>query len=165
LHERESKLRMLIRDYESGDRAALRECVVQLQAAEREIDPRTADGESIADAYIDYLRNICGANRGKILVAELNGQVVGYTAVQLWDNSEEVHEEPYEYGYVSDLVVLDAFRRRGLGRALLDAAQAYTKHQHIELLRIGVLAGNETVRRMYHGCGFREHKVVLEKGT
>lgn len=165
MHERESKLRMLIRDYESGDRAALRECVVQLQAAEREIDARTADGESIADAYIDYLNNICGANRGKILVAELHGQVVGYTAVQLWNNSEEVHEEPYEYGYVSDLIVLDAFRRRGLGRALLDAAQAYTRRQDIDLLRIGVLAGNKSVRRMYRGCGFREHKVVLEKGT
>jgi len=156
---------MLIRDYEPGDRAALRECVVQLQDAEREIEPRTADGDSIADTYIAYLKNICSANKGKIFVAELDGRVVGYSAVQLWSNSDEVHEELYEYGYVSDLVVLDAFRRRGLGRALLEAAEAYTKRQHIDLVRIGVLAGNETVRRMYRSYGFREHKVVLEKNT
>jgi ribosomal protein S18 acetylase RimI-like enzyme len=156
---------MLIRDYEPGDRAALRECVVQLQDAEREIEPRTADGDSIADTYIANLKNICSANKGKIFVAELDGRVVGYSAVQLWSNSDEVHEELYEYGYVSDLVVLDAFRRRGLGRALLEAAEAYTKRQHIDLVRIGVLAGNETVRRMYRSYGFREHKVVLEKKT
>lgn len=154
---------MLIRGYESGDRAALRECVVQLQDAEREIDPRTANGDTIADTYIAYLTNICNANKGRILVAELDGRVVGYSAVQLWSNSDEVHEELYEYGYISDLVVLDAFRRRGFGRALLEAAEAYTKRQHINLVRIGVLAGNEAVRRMYRSYGFREHKVVLEK--
>lgn len=152
-----------VRDYESRDEATLRECVIQLQDVEREIFARTAEGVAIAKPYIEYLVEVCSANRGKILVVEQDGRAVGYSAVQFWDNSEEVHEEPYEYAYISDLVVLDVYRGRGFGRALLHAAESYAKGQGIEILRIGVLAGNKSVRRMYERFGFDEHKVVFEK--
>ena len=154
---------MSIRVYKASDEEALRACVIQLQDIEREIFPKTADGAAIAKPYIEYRVEICRANRGRILVAEQCGQVVGYLAVQIWDNSGEVHEEPYDYAYISDLLVLETQRGKGLGRALLDAAESFAKGEGIDLLRIGVLAGNKSVRRMYKNCGFDEHKVVLEK--
>ena len=154
---------MLIREYEPSDEEALRACVIQLQDVEREIYPKTADGAAIARPYIAYLVEICRANRGRILVVEQGGQVVGYSAVQIWDNSEEVHEEAYEYAYISDLVVLETHRGKGLGRALLDAAEAFAQGEGVDIVRIGVLAENKSVRRMYKNRGFGEHKVVLEK--
>lgn len=154
---------MPVRDYRESDEEALRACVIQLQDAERNFFPKTADGHRVAKPYIDYLLTICRANRGRVLVAEHSGQVVGYSAYQIWDNAEEVHEEAYEFGYISDLVVLDTHRAKGFGRALLDAAQSGVKAEGIELVRIGVLAGNESVRRLYANCGFDEHKIVLEK--
>lgn len=78
-------MRMLIRDYEPSDEAALRECVVQLQDAEREIYSKTADGDTIADSYIEYLKEICSADKGKILVAELGGagrRLLGCSALE-----------------------------------------------------------------------------------
>lgn len=157
-------MRAPVREYETSDEAALRKCVIELQDVEREIYSKTAEGAAIAQPYIEYLVEICSANRGKIFVVEQNGRVAGYSAVQIWNNSEELHEEPYAYAYISDLVVLAACRGRGLGRALLQAAEYYAKHQGIDILRIGVLAGNKPVRRMYENYGFNEHKVVLEKG-
>jgi len=154
---------MLIREYEPSDEEALRACVIQLQDVEREIYPRTADGAVIAKPYIAYLVEICRANRGRILVAERDGQVVGYSAVQIWDSSDEIHEEAYEYAYISDLVVLETHRGKGLGRALLDAAEAFAQGEGVDIVRIGVLAENKSVRRMYKNRGFGEHKVVLEK--
>ena len=56
----------------------------------------------------------CRANRVKILVLEHNGRAIGFSAVQIWDNSEEVHEEPYEYVHISDVVVLEGFRGRAM---------------------------------------------------
>lgn len=134
-----------------------------MQNAEREFFFRTADGEAVANTNIVSLKEVCRANKGKVIVAEVDGQAVGYSAVQLWNNSEEVHEEAFEYGYISDLAVLDSHRGRGLGRALLAAAEAYVKAQHIDYLRIGVLAGNGRVRRMYQRYAFHEHKLVFEK--
>jgi ribosomal protein S18 acetylase RimI-like enzyme len=153
----------LIREFEAGDESALRACVIELQNAEREIFSRTAEGKTVANTYIAYLKEVCRANKGKIIVAEVDGQTVGYSAVQIWNNSEEVHEEAFEYGYISDLAVLDSHRGHGLGRALLAAAEAYVKAQYIDYLRIGVLAGNGRVRRMYQSYGFHEHKLVFEK--
>jgi ribosomal protein S18 acetylase RimI-like enzyme len=153
----------VVREYEERDEAALRTCVIELQDAERAIFSKTADGASIAKPYIDHLVEVGGANRGKIFVVEHDGRVAGYTAVQIWSNCEEIHEEPYEFAYISDLVVLAICRGRGLGRALLEAAQEYAARQGVEILRIGVLAGNAPVRRMYGAFGFEEHKIVLEK--
>jgi len=152
-----------VRGYEKSDEAALRKCVIELQDAERAIFAKTADGDAIAKPYVDYLVEVCRSNRGRILVVEQDGRVVGYSAVQVWDNSQEVHEESYEYAYISDLVILEAYRGRGLGRALLQAAESFAKSHGVEILRIGVLAGNTPVRRMYERFGFDEHKIVLEK--
>ena len=154
---------MPVREYQASDEEALRACVIALQDFEREIFPKTADGRAIAKPYIEYLLEICRANRGRVLVAERSGQVVGYSAYQIWDNAEEIHEDAYEYGYISDLAVLDAHRGKGFGRALLDAAQSLLKAEGIELVRIGVLAGNRPARRLYADCGFDEHKIVFEK--
>jgi ribosomal protein S18 acetylase RimI-like enzyme len=48
-------------------------------------------------------------------------------------------------------------------RALLDAAEAFAQGEGVGIVRIGVLAENKSVRRMYKNRGFGEHKVVLEK--
>lgn len=100
-------MRAPVREYETSDEAALRKCVIELQDVEREIYSKTAEGAAIAQPYIEYLVEICSANRGKIFVVEQNGRVAGYSAVQIWNNSEELHEEPYAYAYISDLVVLE----------------------------------------------------------
>ena len=152
-----------VRDYEIHDEEALLECVIELQEVEREMFPRTAAGSRVAKPYLEKLVAICRDNRGKILVLEENGRVVGFSAVQIWDNSEEVHEEPYEYAYISDVVVLEGFRGSGYGGALLKAAEQFAKRQGVKFLRIGALSRNESARRMYASRGFEEHKIVFEK--
>ena len=152
-----------VRDYRSGDEAALLECVVELQDVERAIFPRTAAGSRVAKPFLDHLVDICSANRGKILVIEQDGRVVGFSAVQIWNNSEEVHEEPYEFAYISEVIVLEEYRGSGYGSALLKAAEQFGVHQGVKFLRIGALAGNKLARRLYASHGFDEHKVVFEK--
>jgi len=59
---------MPVREFRDADEAALRECVIQFQGAEREFFPQTADGGKVAGPYIEYLVNICRKQRGSILV-------------------------------------------------------------------------------------------------
>ena len=75
-------------------------------------------------------------------------------------------DDPSEVGpvaHVSDLVVLPAWRDRGIGRALLARGETHARSRGAERLRIGVLARNEGARRLYGAEGFREVYVLLAK--
>lgn len=155
---------MRIRDFDqSADSEALRACVIELQDFEHHLDPRMPSGIQIVDAYVTDLIGRCAKYRGKILVAEIEGEVVGYTAVMTRVRSEELEDGGMEYGLVADLMVLNQFRRRGIGRRLLEAAVQYAAERKVRRLRVGVLAANRQARKLYESLGFQDYQLQLEK--
>jgi len=64
---------------------------------------------------------------------------------------------------VSDLMVRTAHRRRGIGRALLDAAEAYARAAGAAVLRINVLARNDGAAALYGRAGFADRLHQLSK--
>jgi ribosomal-protein-alanine N-acetyltransferase len=72
-------------------------------------------------------------------------------------------DETQAYAYGSDLVVLPAYRRRGIGRALLERAEAYARGEGARVLRVGVLAKNEAAARLYRSLGFGDCTIQLNK--
>ena len=73
---------MHIRDYEPKDEQTPRRCLIQLQEAERLINPRVVDDRLIADQHIAALLSTYDIEeQGKILVAEQDGIVVRYAAI------------------------------------------------------------------------------------
>lgn len=154
---------MLIREYQPSDATAVKQCLIELQDFERELDPRLLDGRLIADKYLKYMLARCREEAGKVFVVEVKNKVVGFVAVQSKVKSEDIDEEEYEYAYISDLAVLSNYRKRGLGRALLKAAESYGLSKGAKLIRIGVLAKNRAARRLYEDCEYQERQVVLEK--
>lgn len=154
---------MAIRDYRAEDEAAVIDCIIALQEFERGLDSRMLPGAEIAERYLADLLARCAKEEGRIFVAEVDGAIAGFTAVFPKVAHDEPDEEAYDYAYVSDVAVLDLYRRRGLGRALLQAAEAYAREQGTTLIRIGVLATNDGARALYEGLGFRDREVLLEK--
>jgi len=151
----------MIRDYQDGDAAALRQCVVVLQDAERAIDPRLLAGEVMADAYCKRIHVRCRETAGKIYVAEEDSRVVGFTTVLAREPFTELDDPPGHYALITDLVVLEPYRGRGIGRQLLRRAEAYARQAGATELRIGVLSGNHTARRLYLDVGFQPHLELL----
>ena len=152
-----------IRAYRATDDIEVERCIFELQEFEHAIDPRVLPGEAVGGWYLKRLLSDCGQRSGRILVAEIAGRVVGFVAVQAKVPCEDQDEEPYEFAYISDLGVLGDFRGRGIGGALLAAAEAYALDQGARWLRIGVLAGNEGAWCLYRSRGFADRQVVLEK--
>ena len=108
---------MVIREFDSiSDFDGLRQCVISLQDFEREIDPRMPPGASIVDDYIADIFRRCSEQDGKILVADSNGSVAGYVLVFCKVVCDDIIDGSYEFGRISDLVVLDDFRGMGLGK-------------------------------------------------
>ena len=58
---------------------------------------------------------------------------------------------------------LASHRGRGLGRALLRAAEDYAASQGATEIRLGVLAKNDAARRLYRDYGFEEYVVGMSK--
>ena len=77
--------------------------------------------------------------------------------------SRGIEEREYEYAYVSDLVVREGHRGRGLGRALLGRAEEHARREGATLLRIAVLARNAGAVALYESSGFERRLIELSK--
>lgn len=153
----------VIRPFEPRDAGALRQCVISLQEYERVIDTRLRPGEMMADEYCDYLHMRCRDARGIILVAEHDAEVAGFVCVLAEEKFTALDDPPGTYALVTDLAVLDQFRRRGIGRLLLDAADAYAREARAAELRIAVLSRNAAARAFYLSKAFEPYLEVLSK--
>ena len=155
---------MKIREYDPDvDFAQLRDCVIELQNFERQIDARLPAGEDIADEYITQMRFRCRSCAGRILVADLEGDIVGYVTLLNRVQSDELHEGDTEYGLIADLVIKEAHRGTGLGRKLMQAAEAAATAYGVRWLRVSVMSENTSARKLYSSSGFSELYAEFEK--
>lgn len=154
----------LIREYQpEQDTPSLRACIVELQDFERRIEPALPPGIVMADAYLAYLLERCSEHQGKVFVATVERQVVGFVCIWTRVQPTELDEPPTEYAYISDLLVRAPFRQHGLGRALLKRAEDYAREQKAVQIRIGVLAQNLIAKQLYLEVGFTERRIELSK--
>lgn len=154
----------LVRDFDkTRHMAGVRECLIELQDFERRIDPRMPPGVDIAEAYIAEMFDRCAKCGGRVLIAELDGEVIGYATILPRVKSEQIEDGDFEYGLISDLVVKARFRGQGLGRKLLDAAENYARSCRVRYLRIGVLNDNPVAAALYESAEFAPLYVELEK--
>ncbi len=87
-------------------------------------------------------RDFAATGSKVILVAECNGEIVGWTARE------------GEADYVSDLWVDSDHQGRGAGRALLEYVFSLMTSEGIERARIATHARNAGAIRLYERCGF-----------
>jgi len=91
--------------------------------------------------------------RATLVVAEEDGRVIGYLLATIErDLPIYVCEE---YGIVREWWVEPAFRRRGVGKALIDRAATDLASAGIPQLRIRTAAPDADVRSVLERCGFR----------
>ncbi|MDK2857113.1 MAG: hypothetical protein PWQ29_837 [Verrucomicrobiota bacterium] len=118
-----------IRPAGSDDLAAMTRLLQELFAIETEF-------EEDPEKQRCGLQMLLDSSQAGIWIAERRGRVVGMVAMQLMISTAEGGLS----GLVEDLVVSSAYRRRGLGKALLDAAVQWAREQgatQIQLLADG----------------------------
>lgn len=152
-----------IRPYRDDDLTATLRCVIELQNFERTLEPRLRPGEEMAEEYWAHVLSRCEASNGRVLVAEDDGHIVGLVAVVAAEPFMELDDPSGTYGLVTDLFVATSYRKRGLGRVLLEHAEDFARAAGARELRIGILSANDTARRLYTDCGFRPYLEILAK--
>jgi ribosomal protein S18 acetylase RimI-like enzyme len=134
---------MTIRKADKADLELLRELWEEFQAEVPEVEHYR---ETWAEALPDVERYV---SQDVALVAEEDGQAAGFALA---------HSKNALVGYLSDVYVRPAFRRRGIARALMAAASAALGS---ELLSLNVDVGNDEARTAYRRLGFREESIHL----
>ena len=153
-----------IRDFEATDGPAVIALARELQTAELSFYDRMKPPEALGDWYLEHLLESCAKHRGKILIATLDGEAVGYLALLTEVSSEdEVIEIEFTYALVKDLAVTQRCRGQGMGRRLLDRAEAEARKSGARWLRVGVLTENESAFGLYRKSGFGPLGTTLEK--
>jgi GNAT superfamily N-acetyltransferase len=102
-------------------------------------------------AAVDGL--IARPERGAVLVAELEGAVVGVACLAfIW-----TLEHGGASAWLDELYVTPAHRGRGLGEALLAAAIAHARERGHAAIDLEIEAGHERVESLYRREGFTRH--------
>jgi GNAT superfamily N-acetyltransferase len=152
-----------VRPYDAGrDADAFRACIVAQQDFHRALEPSWPGGKAILDDYVRYLESQCAAHDGRVMVADADGQLVGFVCV-VTATRDASPNDPATFAWVHDVFVRPAFRRQGVARALMAAAEAFVRSRGALELRLGVLDRNSDARALYRGLGFRDYVRVLTK--
>ncbi len=155
---------MILRDFRAEtDMPGLRACVMALQDYESGLDPRFPDGASIVDAYVPDILRRCETYQGKIIVAEVDGEIAGYAMIWASVKAEEIEDGDFESARLADLAVIDKYRRQGIATALIEASENYARENGATCLHLGVMAANHRARALYESCGYTPFAMRLEK--
>jgi GNAT superfamily N-acetyltransferase len=156
-----------IREYRESDADAIVALVRELNAHELEIYERMLPPDEIGIGYLREIERQCAESAGRIFVAESReGAIVGYASVLAACDSEAegtYDETPFVYAYLSDLVVTENWRGRGVGARLIQACEDVARAAGRDELRITVLARNAGAHRLYARAGFADHEVLMRK--
>ena len=94
---------------------------------------------------------LCGRTPGSlVLIAEAGGRErLGF--IHLCEE-EDYYAGPC--GHIGDIVVAASARGRGVGRALLKAAEQWARGAGYHLITLNVFLGNEKAARVYEASGY-----------
>ena len=153
-----------IRPFKAEDRPALLGLVRELQETQLAHYDRMKPPSAIGDDYIDGLLKACSANTGTILVAVEDAALVGYAVILTAVSSEDEEDEiDFLYAYVSELMVTQPCRGRGIGAQLLSRCEQRAREAGVRWMRVTVLTENADAVRVYERAGFRSLLSVMEK--
>jgi ribosomal protein S18 acetylase RimI-like enzyme len=169
---------MVIRPATRADLPRLIVLFQQAIAYQRQLMPffdlvRHVDWRRFVEAKLQHPRE-------RVVVAEWSGEVMGYVAVQISFPARHgllkralrrlvalprPHSivQPKRVGWIEDCYVEPQARRRGIGSALVQAALAWLRAQHVTRVELAVLVANREGLAFWEQQGFGAVRVMLSR--
>ena len=99
-----------------------------------------------------------GAANNEVFVAERDGTIAGCLHMV-----ETIDFFGLKHGHISVIAVTPEAEGSGVGRALMEHAEVWTKRRGCSLLTLNVFAANERARRFYERAGYAPEIVKYSK--
>ena len=139
-----------VRDYD-----ALCTVIEEVDRAHRLALPGRFQASEGPARSLEYIVDAVQAEDVGLFVAEIDAQVVGLIHTILKDTPTFSIFVPRRYTVVDNLCVLPAHQRCGVGRALLEAAEAWASSKGATSIELTVYAFNQAALDFYLELGFR----------
>lgn len=124
--------------------------------------PRWRDRDSIlrvSEAHVKDALSTSGPTEEVLIAEDPDGSAVGFIHVA----SAEDYFSGRQQGYVANLAIEEIAEGRGVGRALITAAEAWTQKRGMGELTLYVFAHNSGARAFYERLGFSVDSLKLVK--
>jgi ribosomal protein S18 acetylase RimI-like enzyme len=140
--------------------ASLAACLVDLH---HDADPgRFFRPENVQRGYAGWFGKELGRSAAVLLVAVRGDEMLGYAYGALeerdWNLLLDAH------GAIHDLFVLEAARRQGVGRRLLDAMIRELEALGAPRIVLATMVRNEPAQRLFAAAGFRPTMLEMTRG-
>ncbi len=152
-----------LRTARPADRDAVVELIHRLNLFEADLVGDRRRDYGAAQAYYDELQQRLSRRQGRIVLAEEGGVVVAAMGFSIDEDAAYVTDDVRRHGTVTDLIVHEDWRGRGVGRLLLQEAERLTREAGLTRLFIGALVANEPACRIYENFGFQPYVSLLVK--
>ena len=118
------------------------------------LDPRFTTTAIANDVMAKWVEENIQAERSLVMVACENNEVAGYFLAMILENPPIV--EAQFYGYISELVIRDDLRRKGLGAKLIAYAHKWFKENHARYAEINVSVYNNIAKPFWRKLGYKD---------
>ena len=109
------------------------------------------------------LGRILASGTEALFVAEESGVLLGFVHAQIYDTPAAPTMTPRRRAHVDDLIVDKSHRRRGVGRALMQAAEIWARDRGAAEVVLTLWRGNKSAEAFYAGVGYQPLSTVLHR--
>ena len=154
---------MIVRPAQRADLPAIGRLGAQLVRLHHDFDPQRfiAATPGTEHGYASFLGTQLDDPDVIVLVAERDGQVLGYTYAGVEGVDYMSLRGPA--GVLYDIVVDPAHRDQGIGRMLLDATLAALERKGAPRVVLSTAERNETAQRLFEHAGFRRTMIEMTR--
>jgi RimJ/RimL family protein N-acetyltransferase len=126
--------------------------------AERPFDPTIKEGEV---HYYDLAKMIADLNV-EVIVAELNGEVIGSGYARIEDS--KIYLKHSRHAYLGFMYVKPEHRGKGVNNKVIEALKQWSVSQNITEFRLEVYNDNQPAIKAYEKAGFKGHMLEMRMG-
>lgn len=118
-------------------------------------------GIIVAHKYLEDIQN----NDGEVLLAEINGEIVGcgLCIVEDKSNLNMLKKKYQKVGLVKDMFVIEEYRRAGIASKIFNQLEKILIKRGCGSIRLEVFETNNNARRMYERLGYENHSTLMIK--
>jgi len=96
-----------------------------------------------------------------ILVAEVDGQLVGLGEVYMREDSPNPLKVQHKYGHLQSMIVTESYRGRGIGTRILEAVEQWAKEKNAAEVRLDTWEFKEGPLEFYEKRGYNTLRRTL----
>jgi ribosomal protein S18 acetylase RimI-like enzyme len=117
-------------------------------------DPRYPMRDGVRSGYEIHMREEMAKDDTRVLIALDKDEVIGYAMAMI---RKSIPWKRERYGYIEEMAVTSAYRRRGIGSALLEAVLTWFRSEKLDMVELTVAVKNQIGYSFWKKHGFKDY--------